>query len=176
MSRLSASSSICRFVDSVSRSGWQRITRHEVEKAEDAIECPTRNIPDQLLEPGQQPIQQRRAQTIEPDQQLSAGRKNDFVTALLHGASVYFATNSADIARRFPEFGSAPLNSLKNSLSVVLGLTSSTSIPSATSSARNASLNPWRANLLAQYSDLLGTAAVPQNGRYVDDQRLMAGR
>jgi len=58
--------------------------------------------------------------------------------------------------------GSVPTSESKNSLLVVLGLTRTTAMPSATSSARIASVQPCIANLLAQYSLFSGTARWPR--------------
>lgn len=60
----------------------------------------------------------------------------------------------------------------KNSVAVVPGLTSSTSIPRGTSSERKASEKPRRANLLAQYSLLKGMPRWPM----IEPMLTMIGR
>jgi hypothetical protein len=55
---------------------------------------------------------------------------------------------------------------------VRLGQTTSTSMPSLASSARRASLNPWTANLLAEYSLRAGMPRLPA----MEEILTMAGR
>ena len=77
------------------------------------------------------------------------------------------------MGRCFGHFGSDLFSKTrsKNSVSVVPGLTTRTSIPSPCSSARIDSLKPWTANLLAAVLAVVRRAAAAQDRTDVDENR-----
>ena len=90
------------------------------------------------------PVGESREQPVQPNECLATHAQNDFVFPPADRLDRFFR-HPFGRHHSPADTGRAPCSLRavsKNSVAVVLGLTNSTSIPAAVSSARNASLNP----------------------------------
>ncbi len=113
--------------------------------------------------PLHEPIDEAWRQAIQPAEQPAAKVGDDLVLPTLDGRTVARATSAAGTRGCVGQgvLRPWPIECSKKSLSVLPGLTTSTSTPIFDSSARIDSLSPMSANFEAQYSLLRGVARCP---------------